>query len=109
MSIERAVESTIKPFLYLIRKPRNNQKQSGNSIVGHPVLTTPAQLQLHKTDAVTGKYYSTSKGSFQNSNMVKIQFTHVILDVTLACDDGQSSSAHRVIILASSFLFSQQF
>ena len=37
MSIERAVESTIKPFLYLIRKPRNNQKQSGNSIVGHPV------------------------------------------------------------------------
>ena len=36
-SIERAVESTIKPFLYLIRKPRNNQKQSGNSIVGHPV------------------------------------------------------------------------
>ena len=37
MSIERAVESNIKPFLYLIRKPRNNQKQSGNSIVGHPV------------------------------------------------------------------------
>ena len=37
-SIERAVESTIKPFLYLIRKPRNNQKQSGNSIVGHPVV-----------------------------------------------------------------------
>jgi hypothetical protein len=37
MSIERAVESTIKPFLYVIRKPRNNQKQSGNSIVGHPV------------------------------------------------------------------------
>ena len=36
-SIERAVESTIKPFVYLIRKPRNNQKQSGNSIVGHPV------------------------------------------------------------------------
>ena len=38
MSIERAVESTIKPFLYLISKPRNNQKQSGNSIVGHPVV-----------------------------------------------------------------------
>ena len=37
MSIERAVESTIKPFLYLIRRPRNNKKQSGNSIVGHPV------------------------------------------------------------------------
>ena len=37
MSIERAVESTIKPFLYVISKPRNNQKQSGNSIVGHPV------------------------------------------------------------------------
>ena len=37
-SIERAVESTIKLFLYLIRKPRNNQKQSGNSIVGHPVV-----------------------------------------------------------------------
>ena len=38
MSIERAVESNIKPFLYLISKPRNNQKQSGNSIVGHPVV-----------------------------------------------------------------------
>ena len=37
MRIKRAVESNIKPFLYLIRKPRNNQKQSGNSIVGHPV------------------------------------------------------------------------
>ena len=36
-SIERAVESTIKPFVYLIRKPRNNQKQSVYSIVGHPV------------------------------------------------------------------------
>ena len=40
MSIERAVESNIKPFLYLIRKPRNNQKQSGNSIVGHPVCNS---------------------------------------------------------------------
>ena len=37
MSIERAVESTIKPFLHVIRKPRNNQKQSVYSIVGHPV------------------------------------------------------------------------
>ena len=37
-SIERAVESTIKPFVYLIRKPRNNQKQSVYSIVGHPVV-----------------------------------------------------------------------
>ena len=36
-SIERAVESTIKQFLYLIRKPRNNQNQSEYSIVGHPV------------------------------------------------------------------------
>ena len=39
-SIERAVESTIKPFVYLIRKPRNNQKQSVYSIVGHPVELT---------------------------------------------------------------------
>ena len=47
MSIERAVESTIKPFLYLIRKPRNNQKQSGNSIVGHPVVFNKADMFGH--------------------------------------------------------------
>ena len=39
MSIERAVESTIKQFLYIIMKPRNNQKQSVYSIVGHPVVS----------------------------------------------------------------------
>ena len=47
ISIERAVESTIKPFLYLVRKPRNNQTQSGNSIVGHPVVTD-SDKDLHK-------------------------------------------------------------
>ena len=74
------------------------------------ILTTPPQPpgNMSYSDAVTGEYNSTSKGSFKNSNMVKIHFTH-ILDVTLACDDDQSSPAHRVIILASSSLFSEQF
>ena len=48
-SIERAVESTIKPFVYLIRKPRNNQKQSVYSIVGHPVLTYIAAYKQHNS------------------------------------------------------------
>ena len=46
-SIERAVESTFKPFVYLIRKPRNNQKQSVYSIVGHPVLKELLERILH--------------------------------------------------------------